>query len=280
MRLLRPSFRKILVALLLMALPWSVYLRASKHPPESFAWYERVSLAVVSPFLRGIHWWEDLILNLGHHTIFLLHTERENEILRAQLSDAKLKEGFFNSLRAENERLTRLIGVQQRLPYLTLVAKVLSVPPLGEFRLLVVDRGEADGVVRGAAVLTPDGLVGRILRVEKNSAQVLRIDDPTSAVDARIERTGARGLVVGLETDLGLDRRLFLGAMEYWDRNQEVADGDQVVTSGLDHAFPPDLVIGKATAVRKGSYEVFLEGKIIPAVDFNKLREVLIVKPR
>ena len=278
---MRPRHRhlpKILGALLLTALPLFLYLKVSDEPPAVYRWYERAALRVVSPFFQISRAIQQGVGGVARRYFFLTGVARENEGLRKLVDALQIKRSFYEGVARENERLTALVEFRKKLPLETLAARVLSCPPLGEFRIITVDRGEQEGVRRGAAVMVPQGLVGRVIRVGGRFSEILLLTDPTSAVDARAVRTGARGLVTGEGIEIGLDRRLFIGALEFWDRTEVVAEGDFLVTSGLDGLFPPDLPIGTVREVRKGKYEVFQEGKVIPQVDFNQLREVLIVK--
>ena len=127
-------------------------------------------------------------------------------------------------------------------------------------------------------MLSPDGLVGQVSRVFGSYSQVLLIIDPTSAVDGQIEKTDSRGLVVGKVMSLGLKRDLFIGAFEYLSQSTVIEEGTRVVTSGLDGIFPPGILVGTVGGSKKKKYDVFQQAEVIPAVDFNKLREVLVLK--
>lgn len=260
----------------MLAFPFFLYLKGYRELPGLASWYGRLAVGVVSPFLRLSRAVQEGASRVVRRYFFLVGTERENEALRKLVEATEMRRFFLDGIARENERLAGLVEFQKRLPFQTVAARVLAYPPLSEFRLMTVDRGEESGIRRGAPVLAPQGLVGRVIRVQGNSSEVLLLTDPTSAVDARAVRTGARGLVVGKETDLRLNRRLFIGALEFWERSQEVGDGDLLVTSGLDGVFPADIPIGIVQDRKKGKYEVFQEGKVLPAVDFHKLREVLI----
>lgn len=269
---MRPLIRKAFVALLLVALPIWFYLSPGRHlPPAPIAWYDRIVFKVVTPPLRGIRWIEEEFFQLMRRTFFLLRAERENEALKKEILALRVREFFFEGVARENERLSRLLDFQQSLPYRAIPAQVIAFPPLGEFRLMMINQGSEQGVLRGAAVISPDGLVGRVFRAENRVAQILLMTDPTSAVDARVLRNGSRGLVVGRGDN---------AALEFWDRAQEVGEGDSLVTSGLDGNFPPEIPIGKVHDIRRDAYEVFQAGKVIPAVPFNKLDEVLVLQPR
>lgn len=278
----RRPFNKFLVILVLivsLSFPLYLFYQSSQGKGERTYWFQRGSVRLLSPVFGLVTSVRENFSHLIRHYFFLVDAARQNEKLKSELLEYRLKEIFYEGVARENERLASLYNFQKRLPFKTIPARVIAFSPVGEFQLLTIDRGEEEGIERGAVVLSENGLLGRVIRVYPEKSQILLITDPTSAVDAEVKRTRARGLVVGRGTSLGLSRDLFIGAFELWDGSQEVADGDLLVTTGLDGAFPKDLPIGTAKNVRKGEVDVFLRGEVIPLVDFYKQREVLIIKP-
>jgi rod shape-determining protein MreC len=230
------------------------------------------------PILQGVHWVKSGVKRVVRRYFYLVNAATENEELRKELAASQLRQGYYDKLTQENERLANYLNFKASTPFRVIPAKVIAYPPLGEFRILVLDRGSEQEVQRGAPVLTQLGLVGRIQEVAPNYSKVLLITDPSSAVDARVKRTGARGLVVGHGQKVGLDRELFIGAFEFWDHTEEVSEGDELVTSGLDGVFPANIPIGTVRETRREKFDVFQKGKVIPFVIFNKTQEVFIVK--
>src|SRR5439155_24980271 len=130
-------------------------------------------------------------------------------------------------------------------------------------RTLLIGRGERDGVVRGAAVLAPAGIVGHVFQVSPNAARVLLVADHNSGVDALVQRTRARGIVQGT-ADGGC-------GLKYVKRTEDIQVGDTVVTSGLDGIFPKGLPIGKVVSVDKRGQGLFQYAEIAPRVDAEQL---------
>lgn len=274
----RGSFRTGLIALLLCALPFYLYFKKPESSPAVLKKFDSILIALIGPVVNGIRGVSNSLSHLVHHYLFLVETAERNEALRRQVWNYRQKEADWKGVALENERLAGLLHFQEGLSYSTVAARVLSYPISSEFRVLWIDRGEAEGVARGAPVIAPEGLVGRILRAESHRSQVLLITDPTSAVDGEIIRTGARGLIVGKGEQLGFDHEIFIGAFEYWGQKQVVAEGDEVITSGLDGVFPRGLLIGRAREIRKRSDDLFLKARLVPALEFNQLKEVLVIK--
>jgi len=244
------------------------------------SWYDRSIVAVVTPPVRlitAVRWKTAAFLR---HYVFLVGASQENDRLKEQHAAILLDKTLRSDLERENERLRALHELRSNISEVTVSARVVSFPPLGEFRLVTIDKGTLSGIARRDPVIAPGGLVGQVIRVSPATAQVLLITDPTSAVDGRIQRTGARGLIVGKIRRLELEHDLFLGAFEFLNQAAELAAGDPVETTGLDGIYPPGIPIGVVHQVVRKKNEVFLGADIIPQVDFNKLREVLVVKMR
>ena len=119
------------------------------------------------------------------------------------------------------------------------------------------------------AVLSNQGVVGKIIAVSPHASRVLLIDDHNSALDGFDQRSRARGIVAGLVDD-GL-------ILKYTDRSEDIRAGDTVVTSGLDGIFPRGLLVGTIKYVHREGPGLFLNVSIAPAVEFRGLEQVLIV---
>ncbi len=151
-----------------------------------------------------------------------------------------------------------------------MAARVIAADPAAAFRTVTIDKGAADGVRRDMAVLSPLGVVGRVIdEPASHAAKVQLIVDRTAGAGAFIDRTGAGGVVVGSEGDTPL-------RMEYVSNLADVSVGDLVMTSGLDGIYPRGYVIGRIEKVERGSglYRLIA---IRPRVDFSSLDTVLLV---
>lgn len=233
-------------------------------------------MKLVSPFASGFSFLKGQLGQVRYYFSFQSTLMKENETLKAEVSQLQLAAQSLHQDVEDAKRFRELFAFQKLFPEQLLPARVISYPPLSAYRMIMIDKGASDGVKRRAAVLTPQGLVGQIAKVGEHQAEVLLMIDPTSAVDARIERTGARGLIVGKSISVGLKRDLFLGAFEYLNRTVEVAAGDLVRTSGLDGVYPAGISIGRVREVKQNEYGIFQEADLIPTVDFDKITEVLV----
>lgn len=271
--------KKVVFALLIAGLAFFLYSRHREIEERgSLRWYDRSLVIVTAPVARGFNSVRQTVRSRFERYLFLIGVERENEILRDRNEEYKTRILLSREVEAENERLRRALDLRKQLSGEWIVARVVSYPPIGPYRILTIDKGEEAGIERRAPVVAADGLVGQVARVIGNYSQVLLMTDPTSAVDARIDQTEARGLIVGKGLKLGLKRDLFISAFEYLSQAIEIKEGAVVVTSGLDGIYPPGIKIGTVHGKKKKKYDVFQQAEVIPSVDFYKLKEVLVLK--
>lgn len=174
----------------------------------------------------------------------------------------------------ENELLRQLLNYTRSNPQFsyqptTIVGRSIGVDPTNLLYFVYVDVGARNGVAENMPVITDRGLVGRVTAVSPNSAQVLMLIDPASAVNALIQNSRGTGLVRG-----NIDGTLI---MERIPPNEKVNPGDIVLTSGLGGNFPDKLVVGQVTEVMKRDQDMFQTARIRPTVDFGKLETMLII---
>jgi rod shape-determining protein MreC len=180
------------------------------------------------------------------------------------------KERFLLEIEEENKRLRRLLDLKEHSLYEGLTSFVIAREPTNWFNTILLDRGEKSGVKENSVVITPEGLVGRVIKVNKNSSQVLLITDPGSEIGALIQRTRIQGVIQGRKRDL---------ILKYLPLEADVREGDLVLTSGLEGGlFPKGLVIGRVRKIESPHpQDLFLNIIVIPAVNLNSLEETLIL---
>ncbi len=244
----------------------------ARHPQSGESWLRVWSVTVAAPVLSAIHEIASRIERFGQEYVRLREVERENRALRHEVAALRQEVARLREHAREAERLQRLVGLQQELPVRTLVARVIGRDMSIWFQSLLVNRGGRDGVRSGAAVITPEGLVGRVIEVGPHSARVQLITDERSGVGAAIgvlEQTRAVGVVVGSNEALC--------RMRYVPGSEPVQEGEMVYTTGQDGIYPRGLPIGRVIAVRRGSAMVSHDILIEPAAQLGRLEEVLIL---
>ncbi|MCS6994868.1 MAG: rod shape-determining protein MreC [Anaerolineales bacterium] len=193
------------------------------------------------------------------------NAELEAEVARLQAQIVQLR-----SQASEMQALAALVNFSRANPEnVYTAATVIGRDPSPFLHYLIIDKGSNDGLRRGMPVVTEQGLVGRIDAVIGSAARVQLITDPTSAVNARLERADREAVLTGAITgDLTLEMLPQDAALEI---------GDVVLTSGLGGSYPPDLIIGQVVSIRRRDSDLFQQAFVQPAVDLTQLKLVLVI---
>lgn len=191
-------------------------------------------------------------------------------VLEEQLASRQIELIQLREAASDYDRLASLLSYTTALENQEfLTADVIAFDPSGIARSMIINRGTRDGVAVGMPVATDLGLVGRIVSVSANAAQVQLIHDENSAVSARLQTTRAEGSVIGQAS--GVLRMTFI------DLDENIIQGDLVITSGLGGNFPPDMVVGQVTSIRQFEFELFQEAEVRSLIDFDTLEFVLVI---
>ncbi len=197
----------------------------------------------------------------------------ENRRLRQDVTSLRIELDAMRHERGENARLRRLLGLTQRHPFSLLPADVAgrSLDRLGGS--LTLGKGAEDGVAPDLAVVTPDGLVGRVERVVAHQARVLTLMHHDCAVAARVARSRVEGV---MRWEFGDQPVLHL---YYVSSQEDVKPGDWVYTSGLGGIFPEGIRIGTVSRVGIEPNGLMKEILVRPAVNFRTVEQVLVYTP-
>ncbi|MEI8258466.1 MAG: rod shape-determining protein MreC, partial [Deltaproteobacteria bacterium] len=213
------------------------------------------------------------VADVWDYYVYLLHVRRDNERLRAESARLRADAQRYRDAYDENRRLRRLLQLQVETTGETYAAEVVARDTSPFFR---VDRvailADTARLRVGMPVISYDGLVGQINSIVGRYANVTLVVDSRSAVDAMVERTGARGILRGTG-----ERNRYAAQIEYLQRTDDVRVGDTVVTSGLGCRFPAGLLLGRVASVTRRDFGLYQEVEVTPAVDFSRLREVLVL---
>jgi rod shape-determining protein MreC len=226
------------------------------------------AVSLVTPVQRAGSWVLDEIGGGWNHYIAVHNASKENDALRAELERLRLRNTELESAAAEADRLAALLDFRVRNKDAPMVAaRVISASADATSRTIYIDRGSNDGIRRNMGVVTPDGVVGKILEVYKSTAQVLLLTDKDGGVGALLATSRIQGPVSGSgEPTL---------QMKYVSNDEKVQTGERVLTSGQDRIFPKDLPIGTVTEVKAGS--PFQLIRVKTAARLDRLEEVLVL---
>ncbi len=227
-----------------------------------------MALFFVAPFqeitVRSLRFAKDI----WKYYFFLSSAAKDSDRLRKELNDALAKSRRCDEVVNSNSRLRSLLNFRRTLNGRILAAEVIGKDPSPWFKSIIINKGSADGIEKGMPAVMPEGIAGLVSDISRHYARVLLITDQNSAVDALVQRTRARGIVKGES-----DRCLF----EYVLRKHDIAEGDTVISSGLDGVFPKGLRVGYVSRVTKRNSGIFQEVTVIPYCDFETLEEVLVI---
>jgi rod shape-determining protein MreC len=209
----------------------------------------------------------DSVRGLWTGYVALRDAQAQNEALKREVQtlQVRLQEERAQAQRTDN--LRQLLELRQRAGLDTVAAEVIAGPASLEFRDMTIDKGNSDGVTRDMAIISPAGVVGRVILTSPRASRVQMLIDRNAAAGAMIERTRAQGIVMGQGEAL---------RMEYVPGAADVKQGDLVVTSGIDKIYPKGFVIGTVERINRGP-GTYHEIAVRPAVDFSRLEEVLVV---
>ncbi|MGO8786412.1 MAG: rod shape-determining protein MreC [Terriglobia bacterium] len=197
----------------------------------------------------------------------LWSAEQENQELHIQLVAAQVQIQRLSEEANETERLRSLFDFRNQLTFQTVAAEVIASSPGESSNAIFIDKGSDSGLTADLAVITPEGVVGKILAIFPHSAQVVLLTDPSSGVGVTLAQSRVQGILKGA-TEGFCDLHYVM--------NEEVVNrGEPVVTSGLDQVYPKGLPVGTVSNVGNGN--IYKSIAVKPSVDLNRLETVLVV---
>lgn len=198
-----------------------------------------------------------------------------NERLEARVEALEGRLRQMEEYRQENQRLKKLLDFKSNtggaMGLELTSAAVIGRDPGNWFGFISINKGSVDGIARDMTVITPEGLVGRVTSVGRNTGEVLLITDPRSGVGTLVQETRAPGLVEGVASAPGEVR------MVHVPIGTVVKDGHVVITSGLGSLYPKGIPVGIVTSVGREPSGLFNSAMVDPFVDFDRLEEVMVI---
>ena len=222
----------------------------------------------ITPFERVLVWAQNGSSNIWHNYFFLRGVRAENRQLKQQIEQMRLEQVRLSEDAEQAHRLQHLLAFRETFIAKTVAAQVIGSSGSDLSRIIYIDKGGNEGIKRDLAVITANGIVGKVLEVFPSVSQVLLINDQTSGVGAMLEKSRLQGVLKGTpDGEIVLQRVM---------SDEQVAVGDTVLSSGGDRIFPKGLRVGTVSKVSPGR-EMFLNIQVKPAADLSRLEEVLVV---
>ena len=222
----------------------------------------------VTPFEKVLNWTHNSSGSLWHNYFYLRGVRAENRALKAEIERLRIEQIRLNEDAAQARRLQALFAFKEQFISATLPAQVIGSGGSEQSRVIYIDKGESSALKPDMAVITIDGIVGKVLKVFHSTSQVLLIDDQSSGVGGILEKSRLQGIVRGTQSGEVV--------LEHIMSDNPVQPGEVVRTSGGDRIFPKGLPVGTVSQVGNGP-DLFLTIRVKPAANLSQLEEVLVV---
>jgi rod shape-determining protein MreC len=226
------------------------------------------TVGAFSPFERAGNHGIGHLRETWRHYFALQNASRENEQLRRENDDLKMQVNQLQSKANEADRLALLLNFHkshENVPMLG--ARVIATSAGTASATIMLDRGSKDHIKKNMGVITPEGVVGKVVEVYDNTSEVLLLTDKDSGVGAMLGNSRVQSPVGGAGEPLLV--------MKYVANDDVVNVGERVVTSGMDKIFPRDLPIGTITDIKPGN--PFKSIRIRPSAHLERLEEVIVL---
>src|SRR6266567_7230708 len=225
------------------------------------------AVTAVTPLEKGIVRLQTGTTGIWRNYLYLRGARQENRDLHQQVQQLQLEQVRLKQDAEQAHRLQALLGFKEQFIARTTAAQVIGSSGSEQSRIVYLDKGSNQGIKRDMAVISGDGVVGKVILTFGDTSQVLLINDQTSGVGAILEQSRLQGILKGKASgELVLDKIM---------SDEEVKPGEKVLTSGGDQIFPKGLPIGSVSKVSTGGQ--FLQVTLQPAAALNHLEEVLVI---
>lgn len=199
--------------------------------------------------------------------------EDENKFLKLELEIKNQEINNLKHIERENQKLSELLNTSSKyIEYPKITSNIIGKDPGNWYENFIIDKGEKEGLKKNMVVIAYGGLVGKIEEVGQNYSKVSSIINGTYSVSSKTLRTDDEGFVKGDPANKGICK------MEYIDKDADIKEGDEIITSHLSDIYPPGITIGYVTGVSLDKSNNLSKTAIIkPIIDFKHLEKVLII---
>jgi len=257
-------------AIVILVIVFSVILLIlSMKMSSDTVFMRKFILDVAAPIERLIRMPLDKTITVWNRYLFLVglgeenrRLKRDNDQLKNQL--LRYQEGYL-----EGMRLQKLLTMKEQTDYASTTARVIGIDQKSLIKTILINKGTSHGIRNGLPVMNDQGVIGRIIETSWHVSRVLLISDGNSNIDALVQGTRVQGMLQGSGT--------MRCVLKYIAKTEEIKAGDLVVSSGMTEVFPKGLLLGTVIRADKKDPSLFQRIDVIPAVDFTRLEEVLVL---
>jgi rod shape-determining protein MreC len=228
------------------------------------------TVSAVTPFERFFHGFGYNVRHGWSNYIDLRNTRQQNHDLQEQIARLRLEQAALSEDAIQGHRLQALLDFQQHYVASTVAAQVVGTSGNDLSKVLYIDKGSKDGLKPDQAVITPDGIIGKLRDVFPHTAQVLLINDQTSGAGVLLASTRLRAILRGSPTGQIVINNL--------TPDSRIKVGEQVLSSGGDQVYPRGLPVGTIESINPDpDHQPYTLIQLRPAANLNQLEEVLII---
>ena len=225
---------------------------------------------LVAPPEKAAHWAKMSVVWTWENYIDLRHVREQNAQLREQVDRLRLAQAAMSEDVQQGLRLQALLDFQHRYIYETLAAQAIGSSGTLQSHVFYLDKGSKAGLKPDMAVITADGIVGKVRDVFPSTSQVLMINDQTSGAGVILESTRIRGILTGNASG----QLEIVGILA----DERIKPGERVLSAGGDLVFPRGLPVGVVDkVVRDPDRDAFIIVMVKPAAPLDRLDEVLVI---
>ena len=258
------NLKKWAIAIVIMALPL-VFVNIS-NTKEHFLL--RGASFITGGFQQVYFRYRNSIRETLSQWMGLLQIKTNNQSLKKENARLKVHLMQMRELELQNERLKNLFAFKKKSPFRLLPVRITAMDPFPSRHTLLIDKGAGAGVKKNKLALSEEGVLGYVLKTKEASAQILLLEDSRAVLPAMVQRSGALGLIEGQSPLLSLN---------YLGHEDDVKEGDLIVTSSLTGDLPEGLPIGIVQSARLTQDNLKKEVEVKPLADFSKIKEFFII---
>jgi rod shape-determining protein MreC len=259
----------ILVAILFVqVLGLAVQVKRRSSADESTRVIRLWTVSAVTPLEKALVWCQNGLGGIWSNYVYLRGVRQENRELKFEIERLRLEQVRLSDDAQQARRLQALLGFKETYIAKTVAAQVIGSSGSEQSRSIYIDKGTSAGVDKDMAVITADGLVGRVLRAFGSSAQVLLINDQSSGVGVILDKSRLQGVIKGTASGEVVVEKVMT--------DEQVTPGERIVTSGGDQIFPKGITVGTVMKVTPGA-DLFLNIRVKPSANLSRLEEVLVI---
>ena len=194
--------------------------------------------------------------------------DKENQDMKVRQAELSLLANQSEYLLVENQNLRQLMDLQKQVSFKTLPVEILFNPPNPISQRIVINRGSNDGLKLGNPIANDAGILGQVVRIYDNSAEVSLLEDRDFAVPVQVARNGLRAAVFGAGRGNLLELR-------YLPVASDLEVGDVLITSGIDGVYPPGFAVAVISRIERSADQNSSNVFCVPVAPVNRYRQAL-----